>query len=68
MKPHEIDPVFHNKKCKVVKIVEPYVAEIKLGTASIEIDQSYLETVIPKPGHEVMILSGKNTGKIGVLK
>ena len=62
IKAHEIDPAFHNKKVQINRIVEPYVAEVHLGTAFIEIDQSNLETVIPKPGHEVMILYGKQNG------
>lgn len=42
IKPHEIDPAFHNKKCKIIRVVEPYVAELSIGTAKIQIDQSYL--------------------------
>lgn len=68
IKPHEIDPAFHNKKCKISKIVEPYVAQISIGTAIIDIDQSYLETVIPKIGNKVMILFGKKAGEFGVLR
>lgn len=62
IKPHDIDPVFHNKKCKIIKIVEPFVAQIHLGTALIEIDQSNIETVIPKVGHQVMVLYGEHVG------
>jgi len=25
IKPHDIDPVFHNKKVQVTRVVEPYV-------------------------------------------
>jgi hypothetical protein len=34
------------------------VAKIQVGTATLEIDQIYLQTVIPKIGNEVMILQG----------
>ena len=48
IKPHDIDPVFLNKKTKVIEVVEPYVAKVQVGTATLEIDQTYLQTVIPK--------------------
>jgi ribosomal protein S4E len=49
-------------------VVEPYVARVELGTASIDIDQTYIETVIPKPGHQVMILAGIPSGQVGTLR
>jgi hypothetical protein len=48
-------------------VVEPYLAEIKIGNAILNIDQSYLETVIPKIGHEVKLLKGKLRNKNGTL-
>lgn len=48
-------------------MVEPYVAEIKIGNATLNIDQSYLETVIPKIGHQVKLLKGKFRNQNGVL-
>ena len=47
---------------------EPFVATVKMGSANLRIDQTYLETVIPKPGHQVKILRGEDKGKIGTLK
>ena len=47
---------------KITKIIEPFVAEVSVGTALIEIDQTYLETVVPKIGHKVMLLYGKKAG------
>lgn len=44
------------------------MAELSIGTAKIQIDQTYLETVIPKVGNEVMVLLGKKAGEIGVLR
>lgn len=35
IKPHDIDPAFHNKKTKIISIVEPYVAKILVGTATL---------------------------------
>ncbi len=68
IKPHEIDPAFHNRKCKITRIIEPFVAEVSIGTALIEIDQTYLETVVPKIGNKVMLLYGKKAGELGVLR
>jgi hypothetical protein len=34
----------------------------------IELDQTYLETVIPKIGSRVMILFGKKAGDAGTLR
>jgi hypothetical protein len=33
----------------------------------IEIDQTYLETVIPKPGNTVLVLTGPHKHKTGIL-
>ena len=57
--PHEIPEAFHNKKTAVLSVDKPFVATVKLGSANLNIDQTYLETVIPKPGHQVMILRGE---------
>jgi hypothetical protein len=38
-----------------------------VGTASIEIDQTNLETVIPKVGCKVMILKDKHAGEVGIM-
>lgn len=40
---------------------------MQVGTATLEIDQSFLQTVIPKIGNEVMILNGELKGKTGNL-
>lgn len=67
VKPHDIDPVFLNKKTKIIAVPEPYVAKVQIGTATLEIDQTYLQTVIPKINHEVMVLNGDQKGKRGLL-
>jgi hypothetical protein len=43
------------------------VAKVQVGTATLEIDQSFLQTVIPKIGSEAMILNGDFKGKTGNL-
>ena len=48
--------------------MEPFIAKVHLGTASIDIDQTNIETVIPRPGHQVMVLCGEQAGQVGVLK
>lgn len=35
IKPHDTDPVFHNKKTKVLEVVEPFVAKVQVGTATL---------------------------------
>ncbi len=66
--PHDIPEVFHGKKASISSIKEPYVAEINLGNATLDIDQANLETVIPKIEHEVKILRGEHRNKNGTLK
>lgn len=44
------------------------MAQIKLGSAILNIDQSYLETVIPKIGNQVKLLKGKYRNLNGTLK
>ena len=48
--------------------MEPYVGEVVVGTATIEVDQTNLETVIPKIGNRVMVVQGRNGGQAGTLK
>ena len=48
--------------------MEPYVGEVVVGTATIEVDQTNLETVIPKIGNRVMVVQGRNQGQVGTLK
>jgi hypothetical protein len=36
--------------------------------ATLEIDQSYLQTVIPQIKNKILILQGIYKGKIGILK
>ncbi len=44
------------------------MAQIKLGSAMLNIDQSFLETVIPKIGNQVKLLKGKYRNLNGILK
>ena len=48
--------------------MEPYIVEVSVGSAKLQIDQTYLETVIPKLGGMVTIVRGKSRGKNGILK
>lgn len=66
--PHEIPEAFHHKKSSIIRIVEPFVAQLQVGNATLEIDQAYLETVIPKIGHKIKIVRGENRGQVGTLQ
>ena len=68
MLPHDIPEVFHGKKTPILEVKEPYVASVQIGNANLEIDQSFLETVIPKVGHQVKLLRGDLRGVNGVLR
>ena len=60
--PHEIETKYHNKKVPITKIYEPYVAELNCDGVILRVDQSHLETVVPKVNNEVMVLAGKYRG------
>jgi len=63
---------FYKKKGRVEKLLEGgFVAELcLLGDGEggrVRIDQEELETVIPAPGGQVIVLNGRGRGKEGVL-
>ena len=61
---------FYNEKA-VVKSVNGFVGEIELlkSNVKLNIDQSLLETVIPKLGGAVLVLQkGQNRGSTGILE
>lgn len=48
---------------------DKYTAEIEVDTGDvIKIDQKYLETVIPKPGKEMLVVNGAYRGETTVLE
>lgn len=61
---------YYNKKGVILRVSNYYVAEVKLLDSEdiIKIDQSYLETVIPSIGSEVILLVGKYRGIKGIMK
>ena len=40
---------YHNQKGKIIRVVEPFIAEVEMlnGGSKLQIDQEFLETVIP---------------------
>jgi DNA/RNA-binding protein KIN17 len=64
------DGQFYGKKGIITKVIDLYVAQVKLPENGIiiKIDQSHLETVIPALESTVAIVNGKYRGKNGILK
>mmetsp|Transcript_31568 Transcript_31568/g.122251 ORF Transcript_31568/g.122251 Transcript_31568/m.122251 type:complete len:390 (-) Transcript_31568:2317-3486(-) len=64
------DGKFYKKKGEVVEVVDEFVAVVRpfdYEKVKLQIDQEGLETVIPKPGGEVLILNGYQRGNRGTL-
>eukprot|EP01080_Neovahlkampfia_damariscottae_P002116 gene2116-1983_t len=61
---------YYKKKGKVLKVIDNYVGEIEMSDSKdvLRIDQSDLETVIPKIGNEVMIVNGAYREEICTLE
>lgn len=61
---------YYKKKGKIIGIVDDYGARVAMldSGAVLELDQDDLETVIPKAGGLVMLLSGKYRGQKAVVK
>ncbi|XP_030576139.1 DNA/RNA-binding protein KIN17 [Archocentrus centrarchus] len=51
---------YHKKKAVIVEVREKYTAVVKIIDSGdkLKLDQNHLETVIPAPGKEVLILNG----------
>ena len=61
---------YHKKKGVVLKVLEKYVAELKMVDSGhkLRVDQEMLETVIPKAGGVVRVLQGEHRGRTAVLE
>jgi DNA/RNA-binding protein KIN17 len=54
---------YFKAKGVVVAVIERYAAEVQVeGMALLRLDQDDLETVIPQPGHDVVIVNGRCRG------
>lgn len=60
---------YYKEKGLVLAVLDDYIAEIEMLKSGdiIRVDQEELETVIPQPGGQVLVLAGKYRGKHGVL-
>jgi DNA/RNA-binding protein KIN17 len=60
---------YYKEKGLVLAVLDDYVAEIEMLKSGdiIRVDQEELETVIPQPGGEILVLAGEHRGKHGVL-
>ena len=59
------DGRFYKKKGEIVRIIDDFIADVKMEGATIRLDQDDLETVIPKVGGKVLLLNGKGRGLVG---
>ncbi|GLC50689.1 hypothetical protein PLESTB_000408500 [Pleodorina starrii] len=63
------DHGYYKQKGVVERVIERYVGEIAMlsdGTV-VRVDQAHLETVIPAPGGQVLVLNGAHRGSRGTL-
>lgn len=60
---------FYKAKGVVQEVVDKYAAKVKLLETGekLKLDQSHLETVIPQPGKEVMVINGAYRGSRAIL-
>lgn len=61
---------FLNKKGVVLDVIDKYAAMVKMldSNHKLKLDQTHLETVIPKPKRKVKILNGAHRGLIAELE
>lgn len=61
---------FTGKKGRIIRVIDHYGAQVQMidSKAVLEVDQDDLETVIPKPGGEVVLLRDAHRGKKAVVK
>ncbi|KAJ8907965.1 hypothetical protein NDN08_008067 [Rhodosorus marinus] len=67
---HLADGKYYKKKGEVVEVMDEFVAIVRPfdhEKVKLQIDQEGLETVIPKPGGEVLVLNGYQRGNRGTL-
>lgn len=64
------DGSFHGKKGKILKVLDGYGARVQMidSKAVLEVDQDDLQTVIPKPGGEVVLLRSPHRGLRAIVK
>lgn len=58
---------FYKAKGRVLRVHDKYVGEVEVDGEVIKVDQADLQTVIPKIGHEVLVLNGRHRGRKGRL-
>ncbi|XP_073508544.1 DNA/RNA-binding protein KIN17 isoform X1 [Phyllobates terribilis] len=61
---------YYKKKAVVKEVIDRYTAIVKLNDSGdkLKLDQTHLETVIPVPGKQVLILNGGYKGNFGILE
>ena len=62
----ELEPLgYHRQKGTVCALPSAYVAEIEMtGSGDVlRVDQAQLETVLPAPGGQVLVVAGKHAGQ-----
>ncbi|KAG8576888.1 hypothetical protein GDO81_010010 [Engystomops pustulosus] len=61
---------YYKKKAVVKEVIDRYTAIVKLIDSGdkLKLDQTHLETVIPVPGKQVLILNGGYKGNFGTLE
>ena len=60
---------YYKKKGTIVAVKSPYVGEIEMADSGdvLRVDQAQLETVLPAPGGQVMVVVGKHRGQRGAM-
>ncbi|XP_069834861.1 DNA/RNA-binding protein KIN17 isoform X2 [Dendropsophus ebraccatus] len=61
---------YYKKKAVVKEVIDRYTAVVKLIDSGdkLKLDQTHLETVIPAPGKQVLVLNGGYKGNFGILE
>ena len=62
----ELEPLgYHKQKGTVCDVPSTYVAEIEMASSGdvLRVDQAQLETVLPAPGGQVLVVAGKHKGQ-----
>ncbi|KAM3927087.1 DNA/RNA-binding protein KIN17 isoform 1-T1 [Leptodactylus fuscus] len=61
---------YYKKKAVVKEVIDRYTAIVKLIDSGdkLKLDQTHLETVIPAPGKQVLVLNGGYKGNFGILE
>ncbi|XP_056429230.1 DNA/RNA-binding protein KIN17 isoform X2 [Hyla sarda] len=61
---------YYKKKAVIKEVIDRYTAVVKLIDSGdkLKLDQTHLETVIPAPGKQVLVLNGGYKGNFGILE